>query len=162
MTKKTKESITQSWEYKYKQYCFNARIKKEQKIDRIREQNQKNLEYQIEKINRKHQSDLSKKKLEYERKAKNEIRALDGKPQREYKTKHWTRNQKLQFALDILQENAKLRDTNTGGESFCISCGKFCKREELAGGHRWSRRIQGVCLNALNINAQCHTCNYTT
>ena len=112
MTKKTKESITQSWEYKYKQYCFNARIKKEQKIDRIREQNQKNVEYQIEKINRKHQSDLSKKKLEYERKAKNEIRALEGKPQREYKTKHWTRNQKLQFALDIAQENAKLRDTD--------------------------------------------------
>ena len=112
MTKKTKESIAQSWEHKYKQYCFNARIKKEQKIDSIREKNQKYLEYQIDKINIKNQSDLIKKKLLYDMISKNEIRALDGKPQREYKTKHWTRNQKLQFALDIAQENSKLRDTD--------------------------------------------------
>lgn len=162
MTKKTKESITQSWEHKYKQYCFNARIKKEQKIDRIREQNQKNLEYQIEKINRKHQSDLSKKKLEYERKAKNEIRALEGKPQREYKTKHWTRNQKLQFALDIAQENSKLRDTDKNWEGFCISCNQKKSWSELAGGHRYSRMFQSICLHKANINAQCHSCNWTT
>ena len=110
--KKTKESIIKSREHKYSQYCFTARIRKEQKIEKLREQNQKNLDYQIEKIKRKYQSDLNKKKLEYERKAKNELRLLEGKPQREYKQKKPTKNQKLQFALDIAQENSKLRDTN--------------------------------------------------
>lgn len=110
--KKTKENIIKSREHKYSQYCFHARIKKEQKIEKLREQNQKNLDYQIERVLKKHQSDLNKKKLEYERKAKNELRALAGKPQREYKQKKPIKNQKLQFALAIAQENAKLRDTN--------------------------------------------------
>lgn len=160
--KKTRESIITSREHKYKQYCFTARIKKKQKIEKLIEQNQKNIEYQIEKIKRKHQSDCTKKKLEYERNAKNELRALEGKPQREYKQKKRTRNQKLQFALDIAQEIAKLRDTNEYGEAFCISCNQKKSWEELAGGHRWSRRIQGICLELENINAQCHSCNFTT
>lgn len=160
--KKTKESIIKSREHKYSQYCFTARIRKEQKIEKLREQNQKNLDYQIEKIKRKHESDLAKKKLEYERKAKNELRLLEGKPQKEYKTKKLTKNQKLQFALDIAQENSKLRDTNENGEGFCISCNLRKKREELAGGHRYSRMFQSICLHKANINAQCHSCNWAT
>ena len=160
--KKTKESIIKSREHKYSQYCFTARIRKEQKIEKLREQNQKNLDYQIEKIKRKHQSDLNKKKLEYERKAKNELRLLEGKPQREYKQKKPTKNQKLQFALDIAQENSKLRDTNENGEGFCISCNLRKKREELAGGHRYSRMFQSICLHKANINAQCHSCDWAT
>lgn len=160
--KKTKESIIKSREHKYSQYCFTARIRKEQKIEKLREQNQKNLDYQIEKIKRKHESDLAKKKLEYERKAKNELRQLAGKPQREYKTKKPTKSQKLQFALDIAQENSKLRDTNENWEGFCISCNLRKKREELAGGHRYSRMFQSICLHKANINAQCHSCNWAT
>lgn len=110
--KKTKEGIIKSREHKYNQYCFHAKIKANLKIEKIREENQKNLDYQIEKIKRKHQSDLSKKKLEYERRVRNELRLLEGKPPREYKQKPPTKNQKLQFALDIAQENSKLRDTN--------------------------------------------------
>lgn len=160
--KKTRESISKSREHKYSQYCFTAKIKANLKIEKIREQNQKNTDYQIAKVWKKYQADLNKKKLEYERKARNELRLLEGKSQREYKQKKRTRNQKLQFALDIAQEIAKLRDTNEYGEAFCISCNQKKSWEELAGGHRWSRRIQGVCLELENINAQCHSCNFTT
>ena len=36
------------------------------------------------------------------------------------------------------------------------------KREELAGGHRYSRMFQSICLHKANINAQCHSCNRAT
>lgn len=160
--KKTKESIVKSRDHKYNQYCFTAKIKANLKIEKIREQNQKNTDYQIAKVWKKHQTDLNKKKLEYERKAKNELRQLAGKPQREYKTKKPTKNQKLQFALAIAQENAKLRDTNADWEGFCISCNQKKSWEELAGGHRYSRMYQSICLHQANINAQCHSCNWAT
>ena len=160
--KKTKESIIKSREHKYSQYCFNAKIKANLKIEKIREQNEKNTEYQIGRVWKKHQSDLAKKKLEYERKAKNELRLLEGKPQREYKQKKPTKNQKLQFALDIAQENSKLRDTNENWEGFCISCNQKKSWSELAGGHRYSRMYQSICLHKANINAQCHSCNWAT
>ena len=160
--KKTKEIIIKSREHKYSQYCFNAKIKANLKIEKIREQNEKNTEYQIGRVWKKHQSDLAKKKLEYERKAKNELRLLEGKPQREYRTKKPSKNQKLQFALEIAQENSKLRDTNENGEGFCISCNQKKSWSELAGGHRYSRMFQSICLHKANINAQCHSCNWAT
>lgn len=160
--KKTKESIVKSRDHKYSQYCFTAKIKANLKIEKIREQNQKNTDYQIAKVWKKHQADLNKKKLEYERKARNELRQLAGKPQREYKTKKPSKNQKLQFALAIAQENAKLRDTNADWEGFCISCNQKKSWSELAGGHRYSRMYQSICLHQANINAQCHSCNWAT
>lgn len=160
--KKTKEQIQKKREEKYVQLEYKTKKQTEQKIIKFQEESSAQIEYKTVKIKKKSDSFLAKKKLEYERKMKNELRQLEGKPQREYKQKKWTRNKKLQFALEILQENCKLRDTNQNGEGVCISCNLWKKREELAGGHRWSRRIQGVCLNAQNVNAQCHTCNYTT
>ena len=160
--KKTKEQIQKKREEKYAQLEYKTKKQTEQKIIKFQEESSAQIEYKTAKIKKKSDSFLAKKKVEYERKMKNELRQLEGKPQREYKQKKWTRNEKLQFALEILQENCKLRDTNENGEGGCISCNLRKKREELAGGHRWSRRIQGVCLNAQNVNAQCHTCNYTT
>lgn len=160
--KKTKEQIQKKREEKYAQLEYKTKKQTEQKIIKFQEESSAQIEYKTAKIKKKSDSFLAKKKVEYERKMKNELRQLEGKPQREYKQKKWTRNKKLQFALEILQENCKLRDTNENGEGVCISCNLRKKREELAGGHRWSRRIQGVCLNAQNVNAQCHTCNYTT
>ena len=56
-----------------------------------------------------------KKRLEYDRKCKNEIRKNQGKEQRQYKEKTISRNKKLQIALKLAQENARLRDTDKNG-----------------------------------------------
>ena len=90
----------------------------------------------------------------------NEIRQFQGKEPKEYKTK--SKVKPLEFALSLAQETAKLRDTDANGNGRCISCDKECTRSELAGGHRYSRKILNVCLEKCNINAQCHTCNYIT
>lgn len=111
-------------------------------------------------MDRKEQAYIKKKELEYKRRMNNEIRALMWKEPREYKTK--SKLKPLQFALELCQENAKLRDTDANGNGRCISCDKECSWGELAGGHRYSRQILNVCLEKININAQCHTCNYIT
>lgn len=160
--KKTPEQIRKKREQKKKQLHFLVERKEKQKLQAI---DDTVLEYKIKliaKIQRKNLAYLKKKELEYDRKMNNELRQLAGKPQREYKTKKPSKNQKLQFALDIAQENSKLRDTNENGEGFCISCNLRKKREELAGGHRYSRMFQGICLYEENINAQCHSCNWAT
>lgn len=160
--KKTKEQIQKKREEKYVQLEYKTKKQTEQKIIKFQEESSAQIEYKIAKIKKKSDSFLAKKKVEYERKMKNELRQLEGKPQREYKQKKWTRNKKLQFALEIAQENSKLRDTNENWEGFCISCNLRKKREELAGGHRYSRMFQGICLYEENINAQCHSCNWAT
>ena len=160
--KKTKEQIQKKREEKYAQLEYKTKKQAEQKIIKFQEESSAQIEYKTVKIKKKSDSFLAKKKVEYERKMKNELRQLEGKPQREYKQKKWTRNKKLQFALEILQENCKLRDTNKNWEGFCISCNLRKKREELAGGHRYSRMFQGICLYKENINAQCHSCNWAT
>ena len=112
-------------------------------------------------MERKKNSQIKKKEEFYTRKMNNEIRELEWKPKREYK-KDYPRFKPMQFALDIAQENAKLRDTDAEGNGRCVSCNKLCSWWWLAGWHRYSRRFQTLCLDAENINAQCHTCNWTT
>lgn len=160
--KKTPEQIRKKREQKKRQLRFFAERKEKQKIQAI---DDTVLEYKIKliaKIQRKNLAYIKKKELEYDRKMQNELRQLVGKPQREYKTKKPTKNQKLQFALDIAQENSKLRDTNENWEGFCISCNQKKSWSELAGGHRYSRMFQSICLHKANINAQCHSCNWAT
>lgn len=160
--KKTPEQIRKKRELKKKQLHFLVERKEKQKLQAI---DDTVLEYKIKliaKIQRKNLAYIKKKEIEYDRKMQNELRLLEGKPQREYKQKKPTKNQKLQFALEIAQENSKLRDTNENWEGFCISCNLRKKREELAGGHRYSRMFQGICLYEENINAQCHSCNWIT
>lgn len=160
--KKTPELIKKKREQKKRQLHFLIERKEKQKLQAI---DDTVLEYKIKliaKIQRKNLAYIKKKKLEYDRKMNNELRQLVGKPQREYKTKKPSKNQKLQFALEVAQENSKLRDTNENWEGFCISCNLRKKREELAGGHRYSRMFQSICLHKANINAQCHSCNRAT
>lgn len=160
--KKTKEQIQKKRELKKRQLHFLVEKKEKQKLQAI---DDTVLEYKIKliaKIQRKNLAYIRKKELEYDRKMQNELRQLEGKSQREYKQKKRTKNKKLQFALEIAQENSKLRDTNENGEGFCISCNLRKKREELAGGHRYSRMFQSICLHKANINAQCHSCNRAT
>lgn len=64
--------------------------------------------------------------------------------------------------MEIAQENARLRDSDADGNGYCISCGKLCSWGEHAGGHRYTRKFQNMCLEEENINLQCHTCNWTT
>jgi hypothetical protein len=78
-----------------------------------------------------------------------------------YKKKKKTLNL-VEFAMELMQENAKLRDTDISGNWICISCNKLKTRKELAWGHRWSRKIKNICLCLTNINAQCNGCNRTT
>lgn len=99
----------------------------------------------------------------YRRKMLNEIRVLEWKPKREYKTDA-PKIKPLQFALSIAQENARLRDTDADWYGFCISHADdtIFERWQLAWWHRFSRNFRHICLEPENINAQCHTCNYTT
>lgn len=110
--KKTPEIIRKKREQKKRQLHFLVERKEQQKLQAIEDTV---LEYKIKliaKIQRKNLAYIRKKEQEYDRKMQNELRQLAGKPQREYKIKKPTKNQKLQFALDIAQENSKLRDTN--------------------------------------------------
>ena len=114
----------------------------------------------VNKYERKMNAYIKKKELEYDRKCKNEIRKLEWKPERVYKKKKSLNL--VEFAMELMQENAKLRDTDISWNWICISCGKLKTRKELAWWHRYSRRIKNICLCVTNINAQCHWCNFTT
>ena len=106
---KTKAELT------HKQNILNLKQKLEQS-------QQQEFQKQVQKYERRKDSYLKKKEQEYKRKCDNEIRILEGKPIKEPKHKKLTKTQKLQFALQIAQENAKLRDTNDKGQAHCISC----------------------------------------
>ena len=162
--KLTQEQIQKKREQKLDQITKN---KERETLRKIQEREQKlhdRTKLEIERkrlqLERKAKAYLNRKKSEYDRKCKNEIRKLQGKPEKQYKLKPLTRNQKLQFALAIAQENARLRDSDKDGNAHCISCQRLVPRKGHAGGHGHSRTIQGVCLRESNINAQCHACNY--
>lgn len=91
----------------------------------------------------------------------NEIREWEWKPKREYKLDA-PKLKPIEFAMSIAQENARLRDTDADWNGVCISCTFHWWWSDFAGWHRYSRRFKWICLEKENINAQCHTCNYTT
>lgn len=158
---KDKYTITSRWQKRIEDMKIKAEYKFNILLQNKKRRIEKNWEYEIEKNERKKQAYINKKEGEYKRKMLNEIREMEWKPKREYKTDA-PKIKPLQFAMDIAQENAKLRDTDADGNGRCISCNTFCSWQNLAGWHRYSRRFQTMCLEPENINAQCHTCNYTT
>lgn len=158
---KSKYTITQKWDRKLEEMRKKAEFKFDILLQNKKRKIEKNWEYEIEKNERKKLSYIRKKEEEYKRKMLNEIREFEWKPKREYKTAG-PKLKPLEFAMQIAQENAKLRDTNEEGKWRCISCNKLCEWWELAWGHRFSRRFTNVCLEPCNINAQCHTCNFIT
>jgi len=160
--KKTETSIKAKWAASFLRLKINKEKATWIAIKQLSDKIDTFKDYKIQRLLKKMTSYLNKKEEEYKRKCMNEIRQLQGKPQREYKPKPITKNKLIQFALDIAQENSKLRDTNADGYGYCISCDKRCSWEELAGWHLYSRMIQWICLFVANINAQCHTCNDIT
>lgn len=158
---KTKASIEAKWNKKVEDMKVKADFKYTILLQNRKKQFEKNFEYEVEKNERKKMSYIRKKELEYKRKMLNEIRELENKPKRVYKSE-WPKIKPLEFAMQIAQENSKLRDTDDEWRGRCISCDKFCEWWELAGGHRFSRRFNNICLEKENINAQCHNCNLIT
>lgn len=119
MPKLTWEQIEKKWEYKTQEM---EKVKKLEAMRRIKEReikldNKAKLEIDRKKnqIIRKANAYINRKKSEYSRKCKNEIRRLQGKEEKVYKQRPITRNKKLQIALKLAQENARLRDTNADG-----------------------------------------------
>ena len=157
---KTKESIIKKREKKKSDLKNSERIKYERKKSELKANCDLEYRKKLNKILRKTDSYLNRKYLEYDRKCKNEIRKLEWKSEKVYKKKK--KLNLVEFAMQIMQENAKLRDTDISWNWICISCCKLKTRKELAWWHRWSRRIKNICLCTLNINAQCHWCNFTT
>lgn len=158
--RKTPESIKSKRSQKIREMNAKKNWETWEKIKKAREKADQEVEKIIARIQRKADAYKRKKELFYNRKCDAEIRQLLGKPPKQYKQKQLTHNQKLQLALSIAQENAKLRDTDKDGRGRCISCDKLKPRTELAWGHKESRTIQRICLDEININAQCHDCNY--
>lgn len=158
---KTKESIEKKWGYKLDVIKRKLEFKYSILLQRRKETIQKWWEHEIEKNERKKNIAIRKKEEEYKRKMLNEIRELEWRPKREYKTA-WPKIKPLKFALELMQETVRLRDTDENGNGRCISCDKLCSWWELAWGHRYSRRFQHICLEKQNVNAQCHSCNWAT
>ena len=158
---RTKESVKLKWEKKAEQMRLKAQYRYE-----ILKQNKKKewdikWDYELLKLDRKRDAYIRKMEEKYHRGMMNEIREIENKPPKVYKWA-WPKIKPIQFAMQLAQENAKLRDTDEDGKGRCISCDILCSWEWLAWWHRFSRRFNNICLEPENINAQCHTCNYTT
>lgn len=156
----TRYTITKKREKKSEEIRVKTDFRFNILINKAKERAELWWRHELEKLNRRKAAYLKKKELEYKRKMENEIRELEWKPRREYKDKKYKINV-VEFAMQIAQENARLRDTDADWRWRCISCGKMCEWWELAWWHRYSRRFKGICLEPENINAQCHSCNFT-
>ncbi len=159
--RKDKYTITKKWEKKMEEMRLKADLRFNILLQNKKRKLEKEYDYEWEKNERKKASYIKKKEEEYHRKMLNEIREMEWKPKKEYKTDA-PKIKPLQYAMEIAQENAKLRDTDADGNGRCISCNRLCSWGELAWGHRYSRRFQTLCLEVENINAQCHNCNWAT
>ena len=160
-TKKTKDTIIKKYELLVQDLEYKVRCKIQNQRRILLNKSAIEVDRKIEKYVRKQNAYLNRKKTEYDRKCKNEIRKLEGKEERVYKKKEKKVNIR-QFVMELMQENAKLRDTDRSWNGFCVSCDLFKERWQLAWGHRYSRRVKNICTLPENINAQCHTCNFTT
>lgn len=158
---KDKYSITKRWEAKIQEMYKKADFKYAVLMKNAEKKAQKNLAYDIEKIERKKRSYIRKKEEEYRRKMLNEIREFEWKPKREYKTDA-PKIKPLQFAMELAQEVSRLRDSDPDWNGYCISCDWLCSWANHAWGHRYPRTIKGVCLAKENINLQCNNCNWIT
>lgn len=159
--RKTKESIIAKWKKVYEAAYAKAMWERKAKVEQEKERNQNNLDRKIAKIDRKILARLKKKELDCDRKCKNEIRKLEWKPEKVYKKKKKSLNL-VEFAMELMQENARLRDSDREWKGFCISCDKLVSWGNHAWGHDFSRKVKNICLCKRNINLQCNWCNRTT
>ena len=117
--KLTDEQIRQKREYNFQRLQSKKKVDTQRKIEEVKiklhEEKELEIERKVDQLQKKERAYLNKKRLEYDRKCKNEIRKNQGKEQRQYKEKTISRNKKLQIALKLAQENARLRDTDKNG-----------------------------------------------
>lgn len=158
---KSKESIKKKWDLKVSEMKRKADLKFSILLANRKKTIEKYWDYEVEKNEKKKAAYIKKKEAEYKRRCLNEIREFENKPKRVYKSE-WPKIKPLEFAMELAQENSRLRDTDKSGWWRCISCNKLCEWWELAWWHRYSRKFTNMCLVEENINAQCHTCNFTT
>ena len=134
--KLTWEEIERKWDRKLSLIARKKELEAQRRIEewkvKLKERTELEIEKKTEKIRKKTRAYIKKKEIEYGRKCKNEIRRLQGKEEKVYKVKPLNRNQKLQFALAIAQENARLRDSDENGNATCISCQRRVRWEEFA------------------------------
>lgn len=112
--KKTKESIKLKWNKYYESIYAKEMRNRKQKVEQLKEKNQLDLEKKINSIDKKTITKLKKKRADCDRHMLNEIRKLEGKPERVYKEKKKPFNL-VKFIAELMQENAKLRDTDLDG-----------------------------------------------
>lgn len=157
---KDKAKIQAKWERKIEEMKKKAEFKYWLELQKKQSQWKKDYEYLTIKINKKRDAYINKKEKEYHRRMLNEIRELEWKPTKEVKKKK--NLNLLEFAMSIQQENSKLRDTDEDWNWICCSCGTPCSWENLHWGHFHPRWVKNICLNPMNINAQCKKCNLAT
>lgn len=83
---KTKESIQAKWERKVEEMRVKADYRYSILFKNKAARLNTRIEYEKEKLERKKKSYIRKKEEEYKRKCLNEIRELNGRPKREYKS----------------------------------------------------------------------------
>lgn len=89
MPKLTEEQIRQKWRYKTSQMEAKKRMEATRRIEerkvKLHERTEMEKERIAEKIERKTNAYINKKRLEYDRKCRNEIRKSQGKEEKKYK-----------------------------------------------------------------------------
>ena len=158
---KTKEEIERKYNKLFNEVVYKCKCKSEKKAEELRRKEADNFSRQFQKFQRKLDAYINRKRVEYDRKCKNEIRKLEWKPERVYKKKKKSLNL-VEFAMEIMQENTRLRDSDREWKGFCISCDKLASWGNHAWGHDYSRKVKNICLCTRNINLQCNWCNRTT
>ena len=83
---KTKAGIEAKWGKKIEEMKIKADFKYKILLQNRRKYYDKNWEYEIEKNERKKRAYINKKEAEYRRKMLNEIREMQNKPKRVYKS----------------------------------------------------------------------------
>ena len=83
---RTRESIEAKWARKLVEIKKKADFKYNILLQNRKRVYERNFEYEVEKNDRKKQIYIKKKEQEYHRKMMNEIRELENKPKRIYKT----------------------------------------------------------------------------
>ena len=130
--KKTKESIELKRQKKWEMLKKSTAFRFDVLLNKYRAKLDGDLEKRMLKHERKINAYLNKKKVEYQRRMKNEIREMENKPPVVYKKRVSPIKKPLQFAMELAQEIAKLRDTNENGVGKCISCHEIKEWKELA------------------------------
>lgn len=110
--KKTKESIELKRQKKWEMLKKTTQFRYDVLLNKYRAKLDEDIEKRRLKHERKINAYLNKKKVEYQRRMKNEIREMENKPPVVYKKRVSPVKKPLQFAMELAQENARLRDTN--------------------------------------------------